>query len=344
MNRALISGASGQDSILLSQFLLSKGYEVFVTSRRAARPQSIHVKELAENSKYKIIQGDITDLSSIVNAIEIAQPDEFYNLAAQSHVGESFKIPLSTFDITGKGVANCLEAVRITKPNIRFYQASSSEQFGGTKSTDNRWIDSGNLKNGIPYVVLNEETPFRPKSPYACAKTFAHNITANYREAYGLHASCGILFNHESIYRKLEFVTRKVTAAVAEIHYGLRDRLELGTLNFARDWGWANDYVKAMWSMLQQPQPDDYVIATGKAYTGQELLEAAFGVYNMDWREYTHLNEEFSRPSDVRVLIGDASKAYSKLGFEPTITFQEMIRRMVVNDSSIIDNEGNINE
>lgn len=344
--KALVTGASGQDSLLLSEYLLKNGYEVWATSRRVARPQSMHVQNLIDNyPNYHVIPGDITDFSSILTAVETVNPHEFYNLAAMSHVGHSFKEPLTTFDITAKGVLNCLEAIRKTNLNIRFYQASSSEMFGGTKinSDANKFINTELLER-FNYSVINENTSFAPRSPYACAKVFGHTITANYREAYGIHASCGILFNHESIYRKLEFVTRKVTAAVTEIFLGIRDRLKLGTLDFARDWGWAGDYVRAMHLMLQQDVPDDYIVATGKVFTARQLLDTAFGKYGMMWEDYVELDEEYSRPSDVKVLIGDYSKIKNKLGFEHSKSFEQMINEMLDYDYNMYCEYGRIIE
>lgn len=346
MKTALITSISGQDSIELSTYLLNNNYKVYCMGRRSARPMPRAVINLIDTfgDRYIHLNGDITDMSSIITAIEIAKPSEFYNLAAQSHVGLSFKEPISTVQITGLGTLNCLEAIRKVDSSIRFYQASSSEQFGGVKSSDDGWLDVGLLENGVPFMVITEETPFRPRSPYACAKVLAHNMVVNYREAYSLHASCGVLFNHEGVHRKPEFVSRKVTIAATEISLGIRNKLHLGTLNFARDWGYAGDYIRAMHLMLQQPTPGDYIIATGKAYTAQQLLETAFGHYNLDWKKYVEIDEQFSRPSDVRVLIGDYTNAKCRLGFEHSISFQEMIKKMCDHDMQTYQTYGEILE
>jgi GDPmannose 4,6-dehydratase len=356
MKKALITGASGQDSILLSEHLLGLGYSVWALERRTARPSSRYVTKLLETypNRYHLINGDITDMSSIIEAIKISKPDEFYNLAAQSHVGLSFKEPISTSQITGLGVLNCLEAIRKTKSDIRFYQASSSEMFGGTKSSvdPNQFLSSeeiGNISFENTLLVINEDTPLEPRSPYACAKVFGHNITKNYREAYSIHASCGILFNHESELRKLTFVTRKVTTYVAKLivqgNEWNQPKLKLGTLDFARDWGCAKDYVRGMHLMLQQDKPDDYILATGKVFTGKNLLDAAFAATpHLDWKDFLEIDEEFKRPSDVKVLIGDARKANFILDWKPTRTFERLISDMVLNDVSILKQFGDINE
>jgi len=356
---AIITGASGQDSLTLSRYLInSHNYTVYATTRRSARPQSSHVLKLLNDfpNKYKLINADITDMSSVIEAINIAKPDEFYNLGAQSHVGLSFKEPISTAQITGLGVLNCLEAIRKTNPLIRFYQASSSEMFGGTKGIDRKkydydsidselikngdFLDSKSLSEGFLIAEIDESTPFSPRSPYACAKVFGHTLTTNYREAYNMHASCGILFNHEGIYRKPDFVTRKVTIAATKILLKQQEKLKLGTLDFARDWGCADDYVVAMHAMLQQNKADDYVVATGKIHTGIELLNEAFGAYGLNWKDYVELDKEFTRPSDVKVLIGDASKAKQKLNWEHKTTFKELISRMLNHDYNTIINGG----
>lgn len=346
---ALVTGASGQDSLLLSDYLIKEhNYVVYAMARRAARPQSRHVKELLTKYpyNYNLISGDITDISSIIEAITLYKPDEFYNLAAQSHVGLSFKEPLSTVNITGLGAINCMEAIRRIKPDTRFYQASSSEMFGGTKpqftiGTFVRGLDLDT--SSIPLAMIDEETPFCPRSPYACAKTFAHNYAVNMREAYNLHFSCGILFNHESELRKVDFVTRKVTTYVAALNWlqlnGVTQKikpLELGTLDFARDWGDAKDYVRAMHIMLQQDEPDDYVIATGRVKTGKQLLETAFGYINQDWADYVSLNPDYSRPTDVKVLVGNSSKAEAVLDWRPKREFEQLIQDMIDNDTRLM--------
>lgn len=335
MERVLITSISGQDSIELSKYILENYPEtqVFTLGRRNARALPRAVIELKEKYpiRYNMISGDITDMSSIVHAINICNPEGFFNLAAQSHVGLSFKEPISTSQITGFGVLNCLEAIRLTNPEIRFYQAGSSEQFGNV------------ILNGETELI-NELTPFRPVSPYACAKVFGHNITKNYRESYGLHASVGILFNHEGIYRKPDFVTRKVTIGVNKVLKDKNYKLKLGTQYFARDWGAASDYVRAMWLMLQQDIADDYVIATGHKHTGEELLEIAFGRYNLNWKDHVLFDKEFERPLDLKILLGDASKARQVLGWEPKTSFKEMIYKMLDNDALLLAKYGDILE
>lgn len=360
--KALITGASGQDAILLSRYLLGLNYKVCAVSRRAARPESTYVRELQVEfpDDYTVVSGDITDMSSIISAIKEFWPDEFYNLAAQSHVGLSFKEPISTAQITGIGVLNCLEAIRQIKPDTRFYQASSSEQYGGTKATEQNSFVSGDDIGGVTCVKINENTPFEPRSPYACAKVFAHTIVGNYREAYNIHASCGILFNHESELRKPAFVTRKVTRYVAQLKLacggitanaanlvkdGHFEKLKLGCLDFARDWGCAKDYIRAMHKMLQLPKGDDYVIATGEVHTGKDLLKAAFSEIGIDdYEQFVELDPEFARPTDVKVLVGDASRAKSILDWEPTRNFEQLIADMVNNDWQLWMRTGEVNE
>lgn len=356
---ALITGASGQDALLLSELLISKGYKVFAMARRTARPQSKYVTNLLKKypEQYHLINGDITDMASIIDAIEDTMPDEFYNLAAQSHVGLSFHEPISTVQITGLGAINCMEAIRRTNTDIRFYQASSSEMFGGTKMGDyatSPFLDGDMLDAGFDgdVIVINENTPFSPRSPYACAKALAHNYAVNMREAYDMHFSCGILFNHESELRKIDFVTRKVTSYVAMLWFlnntGVDTsdigKLKLGTTNFARDWGCAKDYVKAMWLMLQQDNPGDYVIATGNCKTGRDLLDTAFGYLGEDWKDYVTLDPEFQRPTDVKVLVGDCSKATEQLGWQHERGFNKLITDMIENDIRILSDNLEITE
>lgn len=349
---AIITGASGQDAILLSQHLLGQGYTVHALQRRAARPDSRYVLELLKNPNYHLIQGDITDFSSLAFALQATKPDEFYNLAAQSHVGISFQEPISTVNITGLGVLNCLEAIRKIKPDTRFYQASSSEMFGGTKKEcDASAFISGPDVSKYHLSIIDENTPFEPRSPYACAKLLGHTLTKNYREAYKMHASCGILFNHESEVRKTSFVTRKVTAYVAELDTLLTSgrrqnlpKLKLGCLDFARDWGCAKDYVRAMHAMLQQDKADDYVIATGEVKTGLQLLELAFAEIKEDWKDWVELDPNFARPTDVKVLVGNAHKAQMCLGWKPTRNFNTLITDMIKNDIKIYNEYGVINE
>lgn len=353
MNKvALITGASGQDAILLSQHLLGQGYSVHAMQRRAARPDSRYVLELLKNPNYHLIQGDITDFSSIASALQSVKPDEFYNLAAQSHVGISFQEPISTVNITGLGVLNCLEAIRKIKPDTHFYQASSSEMFGGTKKECNASaFISGPDISKYHLSIIDENTPFEPRSPYACAKVLGHTLTKNYREAYGMHASCGILFNHESELRKTSFVTRKVTSYVATLDSVLTmvgrhnyPKLKLGCLDFARDWGCAKDYVRAMHKMLQMDKADDYVIATGEVKTGLQLLELAFAEIKEDWHDWVELDPNFARPTDVKVLVGNAHKAHTCLDWKPTRNFNTLITDMIKNDIKIYNQYGVINE
>jgi GDPmannose 4,6-dehydratase len=313
MKRALITGITGQDGRYLSQLLAEKGYLVFGLMRGQANPKAQLV--LDENPRLELVDGDLRDLASLIAVMEQVQPDEVYNLGAMSFVQLSFKQAELTSEITGLGVLRMLEAVRIVggaDNPIRFYQASSSEMFGKVRETPQ-----------------TERTPFHPRSPYGVAKVFGHDMTVNYREAYNLHASSGILFNHESERRGLEFVTRKITNSLARIKLGLQERISLGNINSARDWGYAPDYVKAMWMMLQQPEPDDYVIATGETHTIREFLDVAFRIAGFEsWEPYVTHDTRFERPAEVDLLMGDASKAREKLGWTPSVTFEELVRRM----------------
>jgi GDPmannose 4,6-dehydratase len=321
MKRALITGITGQDGRYMAELLAGKGYQVFGLVRGQANPKAQMVQD--ENPALELVEGDLQDLSSLIAAVEQVQPDEVYNLGAISFVQLSFKQPELTADITGLGVLRMLEAVRIvggsTNNPIRFYQASSSEMFGKVRET--------------PQTEL---TPFHPRSPYGCAKVFGHDIVVNYRESYGMFACSGILFNHEGPRRGYEFVTRKVTNAVARIKLGLQHELVLGNLDAKRDWGYAGDYVKAMWLMLQQDQPDDYVIATGETHTIEELVERAFAEVGIDdWRPYVRQDPKFYRPAEVDLLIGDPTKASQRLGWEPEVAFPELVAMMVKNDLEI---------
>jgi GDPmannose 4,6-dehydratase len=318
MKRALITGITGQDGRHLSQFLADKDYEVFGLVRGQANPKIEMVQ--GENPALELIEGDLRDLSSLIAVIEQVQPDEVYNLGAISFVQLSFKQAELTSDITGIGVLRMLEAVRIVGGSqnnpIRFYQASSSEMFGK-----------------VHEVPQSETTPFHPRSPYGVAKVFGHYMTMNYREAYGMHASSGILFNHEGPRRGIEFVTRKITNSVARIKLGLQQDITMGNIDASRDWGYAGDYVEAMWMMLQQPEPDDYVIATGETHTIRECLEVAFNLAGIsDWESYVKQDPRFYRPAEVDLLIGDASKAQAKLGWKPRVSFEELIKMMYEND------------
>lgn len=308
--RALITGITGQDGSYLAEFLLDKGYRVFGMTRRSSTNSFDRIAHIVD--KVTLLSGDLLDEHSLASTIRSAKPDEIYNLAAQSFVPTSWSQPVLTAEFTAVGVGRMLEAVRAVKPDARFYQASSSEMFGKVVQTPQ-----------------TETTPFYPRSPYGVAKVFGHWITVNYRESYDLFACSGILFNHESKRRGLEFVTRKVTDGAARIKLGKATQLRMGNLEARRDWGHAPDYVQAMWLMLQQPKPDDYVIATGETRTVQELVEVAFGHVGLDWREHVVTDPEFLRPAEVDVLVGDATKAKTQLGWAPATTFQAMIQGMV---------------
>jgi GDPmannose 4,6-dehydratase len=316
MPRALVTGCTGQDGSYLAEFLLAKGYEVHGLKRRASlfntdRVDHIYQDLHEHNRNFHLHYGELTDGSCLATLLYDIRPDEVYHLGAQSHVRVSFDVPEFTADVVAIGTLRILEAIRRTGVRTRFYQASSSEQFGSSPPPQ------------------SEQTLFHPRSPYACAKVFAHNITVNYRESYGLHASCGILFNHESPRRGETFVTRKITRAVAHIKHGLQQKLYLGNLEAKRDWGYAPDYVRAMWLMLQQDAPDDYVIGTGEAHSVREFVETAFARVNLDWRDYVEIDPRYFRPAEVDFLLADATKARRVLGWEPQVTFQELVRLMV---------------
>ena len=321
MKRALVTGITGQDGRHLADLLTAKGYQVFGLIRGQANPKAEMI--LDENPALELVDGDLRDLSSLIAAVEQVQPDEVYNLGAISFVQLSFKQAELTAEITGLGVLRMIEAVRIvggTDNNpIRFYQASSSEMFGKVRETPQ-----------------SETTPFHPRSPYGVAKVFGHYTTLNYREAYGIHASSGILFNHEGPRRGLEFVTRKITNSLARIKLGLQDEISLGNLDAARDWGYAGDYVEAMWMMLQQDEPDDYVIATGETHTIREFLDVAFRIAGYDsWEPFVKHDTRFDRPAEVDLLMGDASKAKEKLGWTPKVSFEELVRMMYESDLAL---------
>jgi GDPmannose 4,6-dehydratase len=319
MRKALITGCTGQDGSYLAEFLLAKGYEVHGLKRRASSFNTDRVdhifRDLHETeNRFFLHYADLTDGSSLSSALHDIQPEEIYNLGAQSHVKVSFEVPEFTADVVALGTLRMLEAIRLTGVKSRFYQASSSEMFG----------------SALP--PQSEATVFHPRSPYACAKLFGHNITVNYRESYGLHASSGILFNHESPRRGETFVTRKITRAVARIKQGVQHKLFLGNMEAKRDWGYAPDYVRAMWMMLQQDKPDDYVIGTGEAHTVREFVELAFACAELDWREYVEVDPRYFRPAEVDYLLADASKARKALGWEPTVNFNQLVRLMVEAD------------
>jgi len=315
--RALITGITGQDGAYLAQFLLGFKYEIYGFASRRVNQSYENLDYLKITDKIKIIFGDITDPSSVNNAIKTSRPHEVYNLAAMSFVGLSWQEPIHTANANGLGILYLLEAVKNYAPDARVYQASTSEMYG------NNWEDD---------FSQNELTPFRPRSPYGSAKVFAHNTMINYRESFGIRTSCGILFNHESPIRGKEFVTRKITDGVAQIKMGLKDHIELGNLEPKRDWGFAGDYVKAMWMMLQK-DPDDFVIATGKTWSIRELLDRAFGAIGVnDWSKYIKQNPDFMRPAEVPNLLGDSKKAKEKLNWESETTFDELIHMMVKAD------------
>ena len=321
--RALITGITGQDGSYLAEFLLEQGYEVFGLVRRTSTLNFERIKHIQE--QINLVPGDLTDLTSLLYVLRESQPAEIYNLAAQSFVPASWAQPVLTGDVTAIGVTRILDAVRAINPEIRFYQASSSEMFGKVQA-----------------VPQNEKTPFYPRSPYGVAKVYGHWITVNYRESYNLHATSGILFNHESPRRGLEFVTRKVSYQVARIKLGLANELRIGNLDAQRDWGYAGDYVQAMWMMLQQDAPDDYVIATGKTHSVERLLEVAFSSVDLDWKNYTVQDERFMRPAEVDLLVGDASKAKAQLGWEPAVSFEALVQLMVEADLSLLRMEHNL--
>jgi len=310
---ALITGITGQDGSYLAELLLEKGYKVYGLRRRTSVPILENIEHI--KNEIEFIDGDLLDQGSLINAVRISNPDEVYNLAAQSFVGTSWDQPVLTGQVTGLGVTNMLEAVRLTKPEAKFYQASSSEMFGKVVET--------------PQV---ETTPFYPRSPYGVAKVYGHWITVNYRESFDMFACSGILFNHESPRRGVEFVTRKVTDAVARIKLGLQTELRMGNLDSKRDWGFAGDYVKAMWLMLQQDKADDFVISTGETHTVEELVEIAFSHADLNWRDYVVIDPRFVRPAEVDLLLGDCTKAKQQLGWKLDVSFDQLVKMMVDSD------------
>ena len=321
MVKALITGITGQDGSYLADLLLAKGYQVSGMVRRSSTETYERIDHI--RSQVDLVQADLLDPSSLVQALRDVKPDEIYNLAAQSFVPTSWSQPVLTGEFTGLGVVRMLEAVREVCPEARFYQASSSEMFGKVRA-----------------VPQNELTPFHPRSPYAVAKTYGHYITVNYRESYGLFAASGILFNHESPRRGREFVTRKITDGVARIKLGLATELRLGTLDAQRDWGFAGDYVKAMWSMLQLDEPQDFVIATGRTHSVREFLEIAFEHVGLHWQDYVVQDPRFMRPAEVDQLVGDAAKAKQVLGWEPEVSFDHLVRMMVDADLDLLRGAG----
>lgn len=320
---ALITGITGQDGAYLANFLLQKGYKVFGLLARRASKTTWRLEYFNILDKVKIIEGDLSDVTSLIRAIKEAQPDEFYNLASQSFVETSWKQPQLTAQSTAMGALNCLEAIRIVNSKIKFYQASTSEMFGGIAK----------------YPVQSETTPFHPRSPYSVSKLFAHWMTINYRESFGIFGCCGILFNHESPVRGIEFVTRKVTDAVARIKNGLQKDLHLGNIDAKRDWGFAGDYVKAMWLMLQQAKPDVYVIATGKTTTVRDMCKIAFDYVGLDYNKYVVIDSKFYRPAEVDSLLGDPSKAKEELHWQAQTNLKDMIHMMVDADMKRVTDE-----
>ena len=319
--RALITGITGQDGSYLAELLLDKGYEVIGMVRRSSTTNFERISHLQERIVLDpyTSSGDLLDEASLISILRECRPDEVYNLAAQSFVQTSFTQPVLTGEITALGVTRLLDAIRIVDPTIRFYQASSSEMFGKVRQ-----------------VPQNESTPFYPRSPYGVAKLYGHWITVNYRESYDLHASSGILFNHESPRRGMEFLPRKVSHAVARIKLGLADQLALGNLDAERDWGFAGDYVEAMWQMLQQDAPDDYVIATGETHSVRRFCEIAFEHVGLSWEDHVTVDPKFMRPAEVDLLIGDAAKAHATLGWKPRTTFDELVTMMVDADIELL--------
>lgn len=335
MKTALITGIHGQDGYYLAKFLLEKGYRVVGIQRRTSSSTGWRLTDIPDYEKYRnsslliTESGDITDFAAIARIVAAYKPDEFYNLAAQSQVWHSFKSPLSTLEITGNGAAVCLEAVRQFAPECKFYQAGSSEQFGNSAI-----FAKDKPEEGVVFErVLDENSPMIPRSPYGVAKLTAYALVRNYREAYGMFAVGGILFNHESPYRGVEFVTRKITDGVAKIISGQQSTIELGNLDAYRDWGHAEDYMRAAWMMLQQDEPQDYVIAMGETHRIRDFLDRAFAYVGIDdWNKYVEINPEFVRPSEVDVLIGDASRARDDLGWQPQHTFNDLVYSMIYRD------------
>ncbi|MDO5561267.1 MAG: GDP-mannose 4,6-dehydratase [bacterium] len=324
--KAFITGVTGQDGSYLADFLLSKDYQVYGMVRRTSTPILERLTNILSNPNFHLVNGDLADSSSLIRLLNEIKPDEIYNLAAQSFVQTSWEEPILTGDYTALGVTRMLEAMRLCCPQAKFYQASSSEMFGKVLQTPQ-----------------TEKTPFYPRSPYGVAKAYGHFITVNYRESYNLFACSGILFNHESPRRGLEFVTRKIAHQVAEVKLGLREKVELGNLEAKRDWGYAKDYVQAMWLILQQDKPDDYVIATGETHTVGEFLQAAFAHVGIeDWQTYFQHNPAFDRPAEVDLLIGDASKAKQVLNWQPSVTFSDLVKIMVDAEMAILQNQAKV--
>ena len=324
MQKAFITGVTGQDGYYLSEFLLDKGYEVHGIIRRSSSFNTSRIEPLISkyNDKFKLYYSDLLDSSSLNNLITNIQPDEIYNLAAQSHVAVSFKNPMYTISSGNQGTISILEAIRNSDKEIKFYQASSSEMYGGGSKE-----------------MLNEQSVFDPKSPYAASKVFSHNVTKLYRDSYDLFAVNGILFNHESPFRGETFVTRKISRAVGRISLGLQTKLTLGNLDASRDWGFAGDYVEAMWLMMQHDKPDDWVVATGETYTVEDFLVEAFNTVDLDWNQYVETSEKYFRPNEVDYLLGDPSKIKKTLKWEPKTSFKELVKMMIENDLNEAEKE-----
>lgn len=320
--KAIITGITGQDGAYLAKLLIEKKYKVYGLIRRSSTVTTERLKYLGIENDVEILDGDLTDISSILRILQKVKPHEFYNLGAQSFVYTSFNQPILTAQVTGLGVLNCLEAIRLTNPKIRFYQASTSEMYGKIKKP-----------------IQDEETPFHPRSPYGAAKMYGHWITVNYRESYNIFACCGILFNHESPLRGIEFVTRKVTDAVARIKLGKQKQLRLGNIDAKRDWGYAADYVKAIWLMLQQEEADDYVIATGHATSVRDMCKIAFSYVGLNYEDHVVIDPKFYRPAEVDVLLGNHTKAKKKLGWEPKTSLEELMAMMVDADLERVKKE-----
>lgn len=321
--KALITGITGQDGAYLAKFLLNKGYKVFGFLARRATVTTWRLEYLGIKDKVTLIEGDLTDVTSIIRALQQVEPAEFYNLGAQSFVATSWRQPQLTALSTGMGALNCLEAIRIINPKIKYYQASTSEMFGGIAE----------------YPIQSEKTPFHPRSPYGVSKLFAHWMTINYRESFNIFGCCGILFNHESPLRGMEFVTRKVTDAVARIKLGIQKDVHLGNIDAKRDWGFAGDYVEAMWLMLQQEQPDVYVVATGRTTTVRDMCKIAFEHVGLDYEKYVVIDPKFYRPAEVDLLLGDPSKAKEKLHWTAKTSLEQLIHMMVDADLKRINDE-----
>ena len=324
MKKALITGITGQDGSYLAELLLGKGYEVFGLVRRSSSFNTGRIDHIYRDShdpetRLRLVYGDLNDASSLNHLLRTIRPDEIYNLGAQSHVRVSFDVPEYTAEVTGIGCLRLLEAIQESGLNCRFYQASSSELYGKVVETPQK-----------------ETTPFYPRSPYACAKAFAYYITVNYRESYNTFATNGILFNHESPRRGETFVTRKITRGLAKIKHGLESKIYLGNLDAKRDWGFAGDYVEGMWLMMQQDEPDDYVLATGETHSVREFLDLAFDHAGLDWKKYVEIDPRYFRPAEVDLLLGDATKAREKLGWKPRVSFPELVRMMVDNDLELV--------